>query len=65
MPSVHKIFSLNINAKKRYFMKTKNECYTYFRISGDFDPDTISEMLGILPDRSWKIYGYSSDFPGL
>ena len=36
-------------------MKTKNECYTYFRISGDFDPDTISEMLGILPDRSWKI----------
>lgn len=30
-------------------------CYTYFRISGDFDPDTISELLGLTPDKSWKI----------
>jgi hypothetical protein len=30
-------------------------CYTYFRITGDFDPDTISEMLGLTPEKIWKI----------
>jgi len=34
---------------------TENSCYTYFRITGDFDPDIISEKLGLLPDKSWRI----------
>lgn len=34
---------------------TENSCYTYFRITGDFDPDIITERLGLLPDKSWKI----------
>ena len=35
-------------------METKNRCYTYFRIVGDFDPDVISARLGIIPNDSWK-----------
>ena len=35
-------------------METKNRCYTYFRIVGDFDPDEISARLGIIPNDSWK-----------
>lgn len=31
------------------------KCYTYFKIVGDFDPDTISEILGIPAEKSWKI----------
>ena len=34
---------------------TDNSCYTYFRITGDFDPDIITERLGLQPDRFWKI----------
>ena len=34
---------------------TENSCYTYFRITGDFDPDVITEKLGLLPDKSWRI----------
>ncbi len=30
-------------------------CYTYFRIVGDFDPDVVSEMLSLKPEKSWKI----------
>ena len=29
-------------------------CYTYFRMTGDFDPDVISELLGLVPESSWK-----------
>ena len=36
-------------------METKNECHTYFKIVGDFDPDVISARLGISPIKSWKI----------
>ena len=35
-------------------LDTKNKCYTYFRIVGNFDPDVISARLGIVPDDSWK-----------
>jgi hypothetical protein len=35
-------------------METKNKCYTYFRIIGNFDPDVISARLGIVPDDCWK-----------
>ena len=34
---------------------TDNSCYTYFGITGDFDPDIVTEKLGLLPDKSWKI----------
>ena len=36
-------------------MKSKNECYTYFNIVGDFDPDEVTERLGLAPDETWKI----------
>ena len=35
-------------------METKNKCYTYFRIVGNFDPEIISTKLGIIPNDSWK-----------
>lgn len=30
-------------------------CYTYFRIVGDFNPDMVSELLSLKPEKSWKI----------
>ncbi len=33
---------------------SRNSCYTYFRISGDFDPDRVTELLGLTPDTAWK-----------
>lgn len=30
-------------------------CYTYFRITGDFDSDIISDLLCLMPRNSWKI----------
>ena len=36
-------------------MKTKNKCITYFKITGDFDPNVISARLGLTPTKSWKI----------
>ena len=36
-------------------MKTQNECYTYFNIVGKFDPDDVTQLLGIQPFKSWKI----------
>ena len=32
-----------------------NHCYTYFKIVGDFDPDVVSELLNLTPEKSWKI----------
>ena len=34
---------------------TKNSCYTYFRITGVFDPDIISARLGLQPEKFWRI----------
>ncbi len=34
---------------------TYNECYTYFKIVGNFDPDTVTDLLGIIPEEFWKI----------
>ena len=36
-------------------MESNNECETYFKITGDFDPDVISEMLGLTPEKQWHI----------
>lgn len=56
----------------------RTKCYTYFRIAGIFNPDTLSQMLGIYPEKSRKIgdikkngtkydfavweYGYCKDY---
>lgn len=32
-----------------------NRCYTYFRITGEFDPDVITAKLGLQPEKSWRI----------
>lgn len=34
---------------------SENSCYTYFKITGDFNPDIITERLGLIPDKTWKI----------
>ena len=34
---------------------SKNTCSTYFRVTGDFDPDLVTERLGLQPDKFWKI----------
>ena len=34
-------------------MPNKNECYTYFRICGDFDPEEVTALLGIRPRTAW------------
>ena len=36
-------------------MDTRNSCYTYFTIVGDFDPDYISNLLNLKPENSQKI----------
>ena len=36
-------------------MNTRNSCYTYFRIVGDFNPDDISALLDLTPEESIKI----------
>ena len=37
------------------YMNTRNSCYTYFKIVGNFDPDKVSEILNLTPEKSWKI----------
>ena len=32
----------------------KNTCCTYFKIVGDFDPESVSTLLGLRPEKSWK-----------
>lgn len=41
--------------KRTYSHCEHTNCYTYFRMTGDFDPDKISELLGLSPDECWKI----------
>lgn len=36
-------------------MKNKNSCYTYFRIVGKFEPDEITERLGMKPYKIQRI----------
>ena len=36
-------------------MNTRNSCYTYFRIVGNFNPDYVSALLNLTPEESWKI----------
>lgn len=34
---------------------TENSCFTYFHIIGDFDPDAITEKLGLQPSKTGRI----------
>ena len=43
------------NFKKIYYHAEHTNCYTYFRITGDFNPDVVSELLGLIPEKSWKM----------
>lgn len=36
-------------------MGERNSCYTYFKITGDFEPDIITDILELCPEKSWKI----------
>ena len=36
-------------------MNTKNSCYTYFKIVGNFNPDDASKILNLTPEKSHKI----------
>lgn len=38
----------------KLFHKKQNSCYTYFRITGTFDPDDISAILCLTPDQTWR-----------
>ena len=33
---------------------TRNRCSTYFKITGDFDPEAVTALLGLQPDEKWK-----------
>lgn len=33
----------------------ENSCYTYFKIVGDFDPDVVTAMLGLQPEKYWRV----------
>ena len=37
------------------YMNTRNNCYTYFKIVGDFDPDDVTALLNLTPEKTWKI----------
>lgn len=36
-------------------MNTRNNCYTYFKIVGNFNPDDVSELLGLTPEKHGKL----------
>lgn len=36
-------------------MNTRNSCYTYFKIVGDFNPEEVSILLKLSPEKSRKI----------
>lgn len=59
---------VNIKFERGHTM-LQNKCYTYFKIIGNFSPDTVSELLGVVPDKFWKIgdkrkNGTEYDFAG-
>lgn len=36
-------------------MSTRNSCTTYFRIAGNFNPDEVSKLFNLTPEKTWKI----------
>ena len=49
------------NLEKIYYHSQHTNCYTYFCITGDFDPEIISKLLHLKPYKSWKIGDIRSD----
>lgn len=43
------------NLERIYYHYDHTNCYTYFKITGEFNPDTVSELLKLKPERFWKI----------
>ncbi len=41
--------------------KKENSCYTYFSIRGEFEPDVVTDMLGLKPFKICKIGDLSSN----
>lgn len=39
----------------RSTMSEPNSCYTYFKITGDFDPDDITHLLALSPEKQWRV----------
>ena len=37
--------------QEKYNSNRRTSCYTYFRIVGNFAPDTISELIGLSPEK--------------
>lgn len=44
-----------MNLNNELLANSRNKCYTYFKITGNFDPDYITEILNLTPEQSWKI----------
>ena len=42
-------------------MSTRNSCYTYFRIVGDFNPNEVTDLLNLTPGKMWSIGDLRSD----
>lgn len=36
-------------------MTTRNNCYTCFKMTGNFEPNVISSILGLHPEKQWSI----------
>ncbi len=36
-------------------MSTRNSCSTYFKIVGNFNPDEVSGLLSLTPEKAWKM----------
>ena len=57
--SVNKLLltALEEYQNKHNYDKTSSQssCYTYFMIRGNYDPDSITELLGLVPEKSWRI----------
>ena len=45
----------NGNLEPIYYRFKQNKCRTIFVIRGDFNPDMITEMLNLKPNKSWEI----------
>lgn len=44
----------NENLQPMRYHTEHTKCYTYFCIRGNFDPEEVSEILGIPAEESWK-----------
>ena len=52
---VLKIYLGGVSMKCLFKQNTPNCCYTYFRITGNFNPCEITEKLNLEPYESWNI----------